>query len=191
MIELAFFLLDPVIAAMEPDRSPIVVSSGRNAQKVCDDGTSVHRPDGTPNWDCQLRGCSPHEKTCWSDRLDFCRDSSGADRGICVYERSATTCKSRWSCFDLWAYCNGVYQCHDDSYFGCTDGSCTPKPTAQRASVAEDEGMYECSAEELSASSVEVDPKVSEEVAERKNAQARGRLPVAAAAGMKGDHGDV
>lgn len=91
----------------------------------CDDGSDIFRPDGTPNWECELQGCGPDELTCWSERLDHCYDDSGDDNGLCK-ERKVTTCNSRWSCFKLWANCRGgEYGCSKSAWPGCGQGSCT------------------------------------------------------------------
>lgn len=115
MIELALLLLE--VCASPPDLSP-------RTAPLCDDGTRAWGRDRTPNWGCERWGCGPLESLCWSDRLDHCYDVAGNELGVCEY--AVETCNSRFSCFDLWLYCPGEYQCHDeDSWIGCTNGTCT------------------------------------------------------------------
>lgn len=126
MIALALLVSNLLTVALGPDRDRIEAPSRPPAPGRCDDGTSSRGPDGSPNWDCEIRGCSPHAPICWSDRYDPCFGESGEDLGVCS-EGPTEKCESYLSCFDLWVYCNGVYQCHeDDSLIGCTNGSCTP-----------------------------------------------------------------
>lgn len=128
MIELALFLSlgasAPAIVPMAPPPGP-QASVRIRAPLRCDDGSDLYRPDGTPNWDCELSSCSPHELTCWSERLDHCYDDSGDDNGVCS-ARKVTTCDSRWSCFKLWANCRGgEYGCTQTAWPGCSSGTCT------------------------------------------------------------------
>jgi len=199
VLELAFFLLDPALAAPEAYQTPLEASSRLVERVVCDDGSSPRRADGSPNWDCEIHGCSPHEPICWSDRLDFCFDESGDDLGICTY-RPRKKCGSRWSCFDLWLYCDGVYQCHDDSWVGCTNGSCTPKPTVQASSQGPDSVLYRgedeaanlCRAESLADPLLHAANAVwAADAVARNNAPGPRRLPGIALDGMKRGHGDV
>lgn len=132
MIELAILLSlsasAPLVAPPAQPPQPQQAWPGgpdrRRAPLRCDDGSSVYHVDGSPNWDCELRNCSPHEFVCWSERLDHCYDDSGDDNGVCG-ARKVTSCKSRWGCFKLWANCNGEYTCTQNAWPGCAEGSCT------------------------------------------------------------------
>lgn len=126
MIELAFFLslsVPDIAPAAHPQGLP--TSSRLTAPLRCDDGSGLYQPDGSPNWECELLACSPHELTCWSERLDHCYDEAGDDNGVCS-ARKVTTCNSRWSCFKLWANCRGgEYGCNKPAWPGCGEGACT------------------------------------------------------------------
>lgn len=148
MIELAFFLFHPVPSATIPYQGGIEAATRRRSPVRCDDGSSPRDLDGSPNWDCELRGCSPLAPVCWSDRLDFCFDDLGDDMGVCAWAEPQH-CDSRLTCFDLWTSCDGKYECHeDDSWIGCTNGTCTPKPSliTQSSSEAIEECLPEISA---------------------------------------------
>lgn len=134
VLELAFLLLLlPEISEASPAAQPL--QDGREgptrlqAPLRCDDGSNLYESDGAPNWDCELRGCSPHEWVCWSERLDHCYDDSGDDNGVCIAKK-VTPCNSRWECFKAWANCKGEYQCESTSWPGCTKGSCTTADAA-------------------------------------------------------------
>lgn len=94
-----------------------------SAPLVCDDGGSPWSTDGSPNWDCTLDGCSPHDMVCGEERLDHCRDEAQPDVDHCAY--STIECHSKWSCFDLWVGCPGEYKCLDEeSWIGCDHAQC-------------------------------------------------------------------
>lgn len=139
MIELALLLSLGTSLPVQPAEPYQVRTEARSrlaSPRRCDDGSSFRHADGSPNWDCELHGCSPHASICWSERLDFCYDESGDDAGVCAWGE-VQTCNSRWTCFDLWTGCNGKYECHEeDSWIGCTDGTCTPKPTLKQQAAA-------------------------------------------------------
>lgn len=130
MIELAFFLLlNPSISitlpAPQPQQSHHHAPARLRAPLRCDDGHAIFEPDGSPNWDCELQGCSPHEALCWSDRLDHCYDENGDENGMCGGKK-VTPCNSRWECFKSWANCTGEHTCDDTSgWLGCPKGACT------------------------------------------------------------------
>jgi len=167
----------------------IVGPSRRRGPPRCDDGSPLRHPDGSPNWDCELRGCSPHEAVCWSDRLDYCYDESGDDAKICAWGK-LQTCNSRWTCFDLWTGCDGKYECNEeDSWIGCTDGTCTPKPGISGQSAAHSDQILD----QISA------PPVSETIdacplefraIERGVTTTPQRLPDFGAGDTVGGHGD-
>lgn len=144
MIELVLFLLDPAPAHLSASDIELAATSAKRAPILCDDRSSPFGPDGNPNWDCELAGCTPFAPVCWSYRLDFCYDENGDDTGECAWG-GAQTCNSRWSCFKLWAGCDGEYQCDQASWPGCGSGSCTPvpalKPTTPAASPATTPGF--------------------------------------------------
>lgn len=93
----------------------------------CDDGSAPWHADGQPNWACTLQGCTPQAAVCWEERLDHCYDDEGRDLGECAYEFQK--CDSRYSCFNLWLYCDGVYHCNTNEVIGCSSGSCTAAST--------------------------------------------------------------
>lgn len=93
--------------------------------KRCDDGASPVRRDGSPNWACEIDGCGPLERVCWSERVDFCFDEAGEDTGECAWEKPST-CSGVWNCFKLWVNCDGQWGCEVGT--PCTSGSCTPIP---------------------------------------------------------------
>jgi hypothetical protein len=116
MIGLAILWVGLLMLPLRDDPTPPV--------RRCDDGAPAWSDRGSPNWDCELHGCTPHEAICWSERLDHCYDVSGNDLGLCLF--AVETCNSRFTCFDLWLYCPGQYECTDeDSWIGCTEGKCT------------------------------------------------------------------
>lgn len=91
----------------------------------CDDGKSPYQKDGSPNWECEIRDCSPFEALCWIGAHDECYDENGDDNGACGGEE-VKTCKGWASCFGLWARCDGEYECKVSSRFGpCNEGICT------------------------------------------------------------------
>lgn len=182
MIELAFFIsLDAVALVLTVPNfyQTQVKELGRRAPIRCDDGSSPRRPDGSPNWNCEIRGCGPHESTCWSDRIDFCFNESGDDAGICLWEEPQT-CKSILSCIDLWSGCNGEWSC--SSPIPCNDGVCTPKPKTKpkpetKPSVR---AVHECA---LDGRAIQSEPVNESTPAED--------LPQANATDSVGGHGDV
>lgn len=94
-----------------------------SASLVCDDGSSPRLPDGSPNWNCTIEGCSPHDMTCYEERLDHCRDEAQPAVDHCRYQ--TTECKSKIACFDLWLGCPGEYKCLDEeSWIGCNHAQC-------------------------------------------------------------------
>lgn len=122
-----FYLSASVSASQTPQPQPGYLEVTRwRAPLRCDDGSSPFQSDGSPNWDCEIHECSPHEDLCWSERLDHCYDDNGDDNGVCGGEE-VTTCKSKWSCFKLWVGCNGPYQCNSGVWYGCDDGQCTER----------------------------------------------------------------
>lgn len=141
MIECVLFLLDPepLTTVLMPAVDTSVIPIGA---PICDDRTSPFKPDGSPHWGCRIAGCGPHANICWSDRLAGCFDGHGHDNGQCVWS-TTLTCSSRWSCFKLWAGCDGAYKCDSPSWPGCGSGTCTPKPaldpTPKPGSVAQRE----------------------------------------------------
>jgi len=123
VIELALFLLLDPTSAHLADREAYHQPVERPVRLRCDDGSPVWTPDGGPNWDCELAGCSPHEQVCWSDRLDVCFDESGDSNGVCKFAEPQK-CDSRWSCFKLWASCDTEYTCEKPVGWGCGGGTC-------------------------------------------------------------------
>jgi hypothetical protein len=123
-----FFTLFAADSSPVFQREQAAATAGELRIRACDDGSSPWTATGEPNWDCEIDACSPHESTCWDERLDFCFDDSGDDAGICRWERQQT-CDSVWKCFKLWANCNGRYTCKvSGSWVGCTEGTCDPIP---------------------------------------------------------------
>lgn len=118
VLELLFLVLD----ATTPVSAPESVDDEDDVM-TCDDGSLAWDSTGSPNWACTISGCSPHESSCWSERLDVCFDEDGEELGRCSY--SADECHGRWECFDLWLYCEGEYECHESGIIGCTHGTCT------------------------------------------------------------------
>ena len=128
MLELFTFmlLLDP-ISTPDPmgGRGPDTLG----IPKRCDDGSSLFRPDGTPNWRCRLDGCPPLAPVCWPERLDFCFDEHGDDTGMCDYE--VRICKTKFSCFLEWAGCEGEWTYDWTTGVGsCTTAQQKPSTTA-------------------------------------------------------------
>lgn len=89
---------------------------------LCDDGSAPFNEDGEPNWSCSKRGCTPSAGICWEEQLAECKDETGGDNGECTTE--IEECHSRWSCFELWAECLGMYECLESGGLGCLNGTC-------------------------------------------------------------------
>lgn len=118
VLQLALLLLD--VFAHNLTSEPMTTDQ---RQISCDDGSAPWDAAGQPNWACVRHGCTPHEAVCWEDRLDYCYDDAGRDRGICAYEHQK--CDSKYTCFNLWLYCDGVYHCNTNEVVGCSSGTCT------------------------------------------------------------------
>jgi len=94
----------------------------------CDDGARLLNTDGVPNWDCEIRGCSPTSKLCHQKRENLLGEESEH------LFRSVQTCNGWWSCLKLWAGCDGTYECNEPSGLGCGKGTCTPVPLSSATS---------------------------------------------------------
>lgn len=120
---------------------PIASPTERPDAIRCDDGSPLYTPEGRPNWDCWLAGCTPHDDICWSDRLDHCFDEAGNDRGVCVY--STSRCDGVFSCYKLWFSCVGEYKCLESGpIVGCKKGTCTlaDKPATPQSADSTEQG---------------------------------------------------
>lgn len=124
MLELFMLFLEPDLPSLH--NSEDASTDMFTASKLCDDGSRLFHPDGSPNWDCDLDGCSLLEGVCWAERLDFCFDDAGNETGACIW-RERKKCNSRWTCFKLWASCDGRF----DYDFNTGHGSCTPVPAVR------------------------------------------------------------
>lgn len=117
VLKLALLLFETLVV------DPVPVATTDDDELICDDGSSAWDSNDLPNWACTREGCSPSKESCWDERLDDCLDPNGADLGVCVYE--SDSCSSRFECFDLWLYCDGVYHCSQPEVVGCSAGTCT------------------------------------------------------------------
>lgn len=128
MFELIAFLLSlDHVSSSDPlfGRGPETLDS----PKRCDNGSSLFRPDGSPNWRCRLDGCPPLAPVCWPERLNFCRDENGDDTGECDYE--VRVCKTKFSCFLEWAGCDGEWNYDWETGIGtCKLAQLKPSKTA-------------------------------------------------------------
>jgi len=102
---------------------------GVEEELLCDDGSSAFDDEGKPNWQCQRRGCTPDAHVCWSEKIAHCRDAAGGLLSTCSV--ATEECNSRFSCFDLWLYCEGEYGCDESGGVGCKKGHCKTDTDAQ------------------------------------------------------------
>jgi hypothetical protein len=98
-----------------------------NAAPVCDDGSHAYDEYGRPNPECVLEGCAAHEAVCWPDRIDHCFDARGRDNGTCVLRDKE--CDTWYGCWHLYFSCIGKWECKDDRWWGCAEGTCTESPS--------------------------------------------------------------
>lgn len=145
MFGLAFLLSLSASTSLSPPpqspQSPFETPTRLRAPRRCDDGSNPFQKDGSPNWECEIRECSPFEAICWLESHDACYDENGDDNGACGGEE-VKTCNGWINCFGLWARCDGAYECQESSSLGpCNKGICTLRdaaPTTRRSAPPTD-----------------------------------------------------